>query len=192
MKTEALAGKLDGGSLQNWFHSDAFQEWLKGLVNPHVLIEYVHEFVFSGLPSLVKDIKNNNIAQYSLRGRLFWAEGQIEWRRLGPDTYSLVMISDNQLQVSLPAGLKEALPLKDAIASTRDRSMILWGTRDQDGVFLELRVAGSKPIDYPEAITKGSGGYPVIMAKEYLDEADKAVLWRFVAPGSKNAHDLDC
>jgi hypothetical protein len=157
-----------------------------------LLLEQMHRFDFVG-PN-VADIRplitEDALSTYGLRGRLFWKVGQIEWRRLSPQTLRVVAMTEGANSVIPPGSVKTIA--KTSTMEFHDGCLILWGkSRDKKGggkEFVELRVAGSTPIEYPafiENIAAGIKGtsYPVLPFRTYISNTEgREEFRRFLPP----------
>ena len=204
-----FTGTMSGKALGEWLGGDKMEKWLNDKPNIYALVEYVHRYVFGDKEMLINDLSGSEAAEYSLKGRIFWKEGQMEWRSSGGGQFSVVFQTEDDLPggqeedkdsvqsgidrsqcLPLPKNLQFDAEMSKAIVGSRERMMILWGTRSDAGPYLEQRVAGSRPIDYPGAITESGKNYPVLVVKEYLGEEGDTLIWRLVEPGTRNQEDL--
>lgn len=195
MTLKIIAGKLIPAMLNSWLISDDFNACLSDINKTssiHCLIEYVHRYVFNDINGFIEDIQRGEITKYCLRGRIFWEYGQIQWRRLSESEMALLIITDDAEWNILPKGITNTRDNIDSeITAYRDRNIILWGTYSPaKKAYLELRVSGSKPIDYPQQIIKHGKDYPILNVREYLDKRGRVSLWRFKGITSKNAVEL--
>jgi len=186
-----IAGIVDGISLQSWLYSEPTKERLTQADNIHALIEYVHRYNFADFDRLFADLNSKQIAEYGLKGRIFWEKGQIEWRRLYEGEFSLLILIEDGIWDEFPEAFKPAQDFDEDIDSFKDRNLMLWGTyNDKEKAYYELRVAGSKPIEYPDAIIKLQKKYPVLKIREYFNKQKEPVLWRFLFPEAKDTEEL--
>lgn len=187
MSPNVSAGKASPANLQKWLLSKDLKNILSDInakTKIHSLIEYVHRFAFVDFAKFLDDIDKKEVEKYSLKGRIFWAHGQIEWRRISENIISLLIITDDGAWNSPPDDFKPTNTRLDA-DDKQERNLILWGTYNSDEkAYLELRVAGSQPIQYPDEIISSGRDFPVLRIREYLNEDGETVLWRFMTPAS--------
>lgn len=152
-----------------------------------LILEQMHMFDFEG-PDVNKIrplITADSIGTYGLRGRVFWNTGQIEWRRLSPDTVRMVMMSENTPLVAAPNDIQ--VKNKTRAMFIRDGRLILWGESRDGGDFFEQRVAGSEPIGYPAQLRAEAGGkkgsnYIILPFRTYIDHDGIEQYRRFLPP----------
>ena len=187
------AGTVTGDVLQSWLRvstENSLQTWLKqqGEQNIHALLEYVHRFAFVDWVDCLQDLERAEIAEFCLQGRVFWETGQIAWKRLAPFQHSLCLVLEDVSSPPLPTGfVAEQFP--ETVTYYEDSCLVLWGTYNkEEQIFLEQRVAGSRPLIYPKAITSIAKTYPILEIRTYFNEEGNPSLWRFLRP---SARDLD-
>lgn len=195
MNVTVQAGTISGDALQRWLGANvepSLQRWLEqhGQGSAHALIEYVHRFAFVDWENFLQDLRKSEIAEFSLQGRLFWETGQLRWRRLDASRCSLCLILEDTSLPPLPEELRMVGPIPEAITHFEDSCLLLWGTynKDDDG-FLEQRVAGSRLLVYPQAITASAKAYPILEVRTYFSDEGEPVVWRFVRPGARDLKD---
>ncbi|MBI4650848.1 hypothetical protein HY745_06105 [Candidatus Desantisbacteria bacterium] len=185
MNLKVKTGKIDKNSLQTWINEEVFLEWIKQYKDTYALIEYVHRFNFSDIGGMIADLNRNEIEEYGLKGRIFWDKGQIEWRRVDYDKFSiLILIEDGEI-----SNLPDKITSSEIEVKEKIRTLILWGSYKKNGkeekAYFEQRVSGSIAIDYPAIIKNSGKRYPKLKIKEYLNDQDEPILWRFVSPMGK-------
>lgn len=196
MNVNVKAGTVTGEDLQIWLSENgdnSLQSWLarRRGANIHALIEYVHRFAFVDWAGFLEDLREAQIAELCLRGRIFWETGQIAWRRLDSSRCSLCVILEESIPFLLPSTrFQAAKPFPEKIAGSEDSNLILWGTYNpKEEAFLERRVAGSRPLQYPEVISSAGRTYPILEVRTYFDEKGEPVLWRFLRPDARDLKD---
>ncbi|MCD6101021.1 MAG: hypothetical protein J7K33_10625 [Candidatus Marinimicrobia bacterium] len=193
MRLSVKAGKLTGSSLQNWLKSENLRKWLEAQNKDEVyaLLDYVHRFAFVDWSGLLDELNKDEIQGFSIRGRIFWTRGQIEWRKMGKEKYGLLlMLEGDEVSISTPDDLSVVEQLSEEVKH-KDRTLILWGIYNKDkGKFFDQRVAGSRAIDeYPDAILKSGKMYPVLEIRMYFNENEEPLFWRFLKPGARDLED---
>ncbi|GFP30733.1 hypothetical protein HKBW3S47_01130 [Candidatus Hakubella thermalkaliphila] len=192
MELKVKAGEILGSSLHNWLKCENLQKWLEGQGKDelYALLDYVHQFAFVDWKGLLEKLRKDEIQGFSLRGRIFWRKGQIEWRKLGKEKYGFSLMLESDLS---------SIPLRDGVSNLRefteevkheDRTLILWGIYNKEkGAFFEQRVAGSRAIEYPDVIMREAKTYPVLEIRIYLNEDGEPLFWRFLRPGARDVKD---
>ena len=193
MKLSVKAGKISGSSLQSWLKSEGLRKWLEAQNKDEIyaLLDYVHRFAFVDWSGFLDELNKDEIQGFSIRGRLFWDHGQIEWRRLGKEKYGLSMMLEGDISsIPAPDGLSDVEQFSDEVKN-EDRTLVLWGIYSRDkGKFFDQRVAGSRAIDeYPDIILKSGKMYPVLEIRIYLNEDEDPLFWRFLRPGARDLKD---
>lgn len=161
-----------------------------------VLLEQMHRFDFQGPEKATVSgmLTREAIAEYGLRGRLFWESGQIQWRRLDDGVFRVVGITENPESIQTVEGIGE-IPSESLDVIREVQKLILWGESRDRGPFKERRVAGSQDILYPEAfkkdvLTKTGTLFPTMAVCVYKDRYHRTILWRFMHPAISNEKEL--
>lgn len=181
-------GKIKLNSWSGYLSSDELKDWLENSLSKQFnsacsLIEYVHRFKLACKNKLVDEIKKD----YCLKGRIFWPSGQIFFRRIEPDKFQFLVVSEDS-NPNLVDGLN--LTHNNEEFEIRDKNVILWGTYDEDiNGYREERVSGYSGIDYPPEI--GNKKYPILVIREYINKEGNVVLWRFLGLSSKDSINYD-
>ncbi|MEW6418392.1 MAG: hypothetical protein AB1480_09765 [Nitrospirota bacterium] len=183
------AGAIKPDSFSEWLASDSFKKWGNGTGNIYALLEYMHRFNLVDWNGVLEEIKKGEIADYSLRGRIFWENGQIEWRKMDKETYNILILEEGGATINLLGGYIPTKEVPPLIEVWEDTTIVLWGTYNPHiGGFLEKRVSGSQPVPYPSAFKTGKK-YPVMWIRIYKDSEGEPQLWRFVKPDAMNPED---
>jgi len=169
---------------------DTVALWLKALTRElqqkdvWLLLELSYDWMFVGPSSVdvANAIDEESVGKYGLRGRLFWDDGQVEWRRWEDGQVRVVALTEDRV-LAAPEGLADkgngARPLS---VSHKGTQLILWGKAEGDGLFREGRVSGPEPIDYPlelSARTSKNTARPVLKGRRYFDNDEIEIGWRF-------------
>jgi len=185
VKLSRWSGYVKGDALLDWLKDGNVQDFIQ---NACGLIEYVHRFKLACKDELKAELDKDEIKDYCLlRARIFWDNGQIFFRRIEPDNFQFLLISEGNNVPSLN-GLD--LQSQDREFEFRDRGFILWGTYDgKINGYREERVSGYSVIDYPSEI--GNKEYPLLRIREYIDETGDVVVWRFLGLTSADKDDIE-
>jgi len=176
------SGYVKVDDLLGWLNDGNVQGFIKDACG---LMEYVYRFKLACGNELIEDINRDEIGKYCLRARIFKDNCQIFFRRIEPELFQVLILSEDK-GLNLADGLFREPSTEDF--EIRDRSFILWGTYDDEiNGYREDRVSVSR-IEYPGRI--GNGDYPVLQIREYLDEKGDVVVWRFRGLASAKKGDL--
>lgn len=196
MTLKVQAGKTTPADLQTWLCGDKLKDYLTVINNNtqvHALAEYVHRFEFVDHAGLFEDINKKEVDKYCIKGRIFWEHGQIEWRKLDGDLISLLILIEDGACNVLPDNFTSAETLDTNGLKPNDRNLILWGSYKDDPDspgYYELRVEGSREIEYPSSIRGCKDCYPVLHIREYVNAEGDVEFWRFVRPDAMNESEL--
>ena len=141
---------------------------------PWAICEYTNRYQF--LKNDIPELK------YLERVRKFGPGGDLEvrsdenddfrWRYIGPAGFTLLEFT------SLDFWNNTGTPH----LCFREEKLILWGTRDQNGIFKENRVAAAK-LDYPEPVP--CGGRLIIKARLYTYYGRPQFAWYYAVEESE-------
>jgi hypothetical protein len=158
-----------------------------------LLLEQMHRFDFAGdlLADVMPLLTDEALEVFGLRGRVFWHEGQVHWRRVEGDTVHVAAASD----VSFP--LAEDWPKPASAESMKverlqPRPLILWG-KAIGAAYRELRVGGQADLPYPPALVPAlrDAAFPTLTAQVYVDAADgREVYWRLAGAEARGEAEL--
>ncbi len=198
------AGTMSAGAFERWLCSDEFKRW-SDKRKLYALLEYMHRFKFTDREGFYQDIGKKETADYSLRGRIFWEDGQIEWRRVDKGTFCILVLEEDGTRITLPKGFASVENTPPDVKTCENTTIVLWGAYNPkiEG-FLERRVSGSEPIEYPDVFTdiikrrfghsssnKREVYYPIIHVRIYKDAEGEPQFWRFVRPDARTPEDWE-
>ncbi len=171
--------------------ADYITDWINRKKNQDecwALIEQMHKFFFMGPQptDVLEKIKGNEFIDFCLRGRIFWSDGQIEWRRFNNEIFRCVCMIEAAEEMMRPEIIECAE--KTVEVTIEDDFLILWGKAIDEAGYKEQRIKGSAEIKYPDVYMKfNSNGklpfYPILKIRTYQDESSGESFMRMLKPG---------
>jgi hypothetical protein len=199
-------------SLELMVHRIAFDsgaevvtDWLRSMLTgplkesrTWLVLEQMHrlDFVGPGPADVAGAVTNDALGRFGLRGRLFWDTGQVEWRRMDTGSLRVVGLTEDAA-VAHPAGVEPSADSQKVAREDPDSRLVLWGTSDSKGRFLEQRVGGSAELAYPQAlknaaVSQGAGTRPVLLVRRYFDpQTGVDFAWRFCGADVRTDKELE-